>query len=205
MPAYFFTRRLYSSWHHMCTLFFYTLLLKASIAWVCIDMAMKACARCPHFLMFGHLFFQTIFFPFCLLSSLAVVIWSFRLQFSGIFCCAFLLLPLFLWFEFVNLGRWDMDVSNFPFFSSFGCTFSIIAYIEFVAICSNYFESYVCRCSLTDAQKVFDEMPQRNLTICYNALISGYVQNCHFLNRFLLFSEIRLRRVSFSAVAILEF
>ncbi|XP_006341234.1 putative pentatricopeptide repeat-containing protein At3g11460 [Solanum tuberosum] len=64
--------------------------------------------------------------------------------------------------------------------------------------------SMYCRCKLTEfAQKVFDEMPQRNLTVCYNALISGYVQNGNFLNGFLLFSEMRLRGVLFNAVTVL--
>lgn len=60
-----------------------------------------------------------------------------------------------------------------------------------------------CRCNLTEfARKVFGEMPQRK-TVCYNALISGYVQNCNFLNGFLLFSEMRFRGVSFNAVTVL--
>ncbi|XP_060201174.1 putative pentatricopeptide repeat-containing protein At3g11460, mitochondrial [Lycium barbarum] len=64
--------------------------------------------------------------------------------------------------------------------------------------------SMYCKCNLTAlARKVFDEMPQRNLTVCYNALISGYVQNSDFLNGFSLFNEMRLRGVEFNAVTIL--
>ncbi|XP_059306094.1 putative pentatricopeptide repeat-containing protein At3g11460, mitochondrial [Lycium ferocissimum] len=64
--------------------------------------------------------------------------------------------------------------------------------------------SMYCKCNLTElARKVFDEMPERNLTVCYNALISGYVQNSDFLNGFSLFNEMRLRGVEFNAVTIL--
>ncbi|MCD7449693.1 hypothetical protein HAX54_001122 [Datura stramonium] len=61
--------------------------------------------------------------------------------------------------------------------------------------------SMYCRCNLTEsAQEVFDEIPQRSLTVCYNALISGYVQNCNFLNGFSLFTEMRQRGIAFNAV-----
>ncbi|MCD7452668.1 putative pentatricopeptide repeat-containing protein, mitochondrial [Datura stramonium] len=64
--------------------------------------------------------------------------------------------------------------------------------------------SMYCRCNLTEsAQEVFDEIPQRSLTVCYNALISGYVQNCNFLNGFSLFTEMRQRGVPFNAVTFL--
>ncbi|XP_009768550.1 putative pentatricopeptide repeat-containing protein At3g11460, mitochondrial [Nicotiana sylvestris] len=64
--------------------------------------------------------------------------------------------------------------------------------------------SMYCKCKLAEhAQKVFDEVTQRNLTVCYNSLISGYVQNDKFLNGFYLFSEMRLRGLEFNAVTIL--
>ncbi|KAK4343193.1 hypothetical protein RND71_039009 [Anisodus tanguticus] len=66
--------------------------------------------------------------------------------------------------------------------------------------------SMYCKCGLTElARKVFDEMPEPSLTVCYNALISGYVQNYDFLNGFSLFCEMRLRGVEFNAVTILGF
>ncbi|CAN4117308.1 unnamed protein product [Withania somnifera] len=64
--------------------------------------------------------------------------------------------------------------------------------------------SMYCKCSLIEfAQKLFDETPQRNLTVFYNCLISGYVQNCDLLSGLLLFYEMRLRGVSFNAVTVL--
>ncbi|KAM3217812.1 putative pentatricopeptide repeat-containing protein, mitochondrial [Capsicum annuum] len=64
--------------------------------------------------------------------------------------------------------------------------------------------SMYCKCGLNEfAQKMFDEMPERKLGVCHNALISGYVRNGDLLNGFLLFGEMRLKGVSFNAVTVL--
>ncbi|KAL3839288.1 hypothetical protein ACJIZ3_023879 [Penstemon smallii] len=68
------------------------------------------------------------------------------------------------------------------------------------ALISMYFKF----CLLENAYKVFDESPDsRKLTVCYNALISGYVQKARFLNGLLLFREMRVEGVPFNAITIL--
>ncbi|KAL3532105.1 hypothetical protein ACH5RR_005626 [Cinchona calisaya] len=62
--------------------------------------------------------------------------------------------------------------------------------------------SMYCKCSLTDdAYKVFDGSPLcRKMTVCYNALIAGYVQNSGLYNGVFLFCEMRRMGVLFNAV-----
>lgn len=62
-----------------------------------------------------------------------------------------------------------------------------------------------CKCWSPDtAYKLFDESPKSwELTVCYNALISGYVQDSQFSNGLLLFREMRSRGVAFNAVTVL--
>lgn len=59
-----------------------------------------------------------------------------------------------------------------------------------------------CKCLLTeDAYKVFGENSLcKKLTVCYNALIAGYVQNSDPLNGVLVFREMRRMGVSVNAV-----
>ncbi|CAL5350664.1 unnamed protein product [Camellia sinensis] len=65
--------------------------------------------------------------------------------------------------------------------------------------------SMYCKCCLIDnARKLFDESPQsRLLTVCYNALISGYTFNSHFFNAIMLFCHMREVGVSVNAVTVL--
>ncbi|KAL2509965.1 putative pentatricopeptide repeat-containing protein [Forsythia ovata] len=65
--------------------------------------------------------------------------------------------------------------------------------------------SMYCKCWSPDiAYKLFDESPKSwELTVCYNALISGYVQDSQFSKGLLLFREMRSRGVAFNAVTIL--
>ncbi|XP_027173380.1 putative pentatricopeptide repeat-containing protein At3g11460, mitochondrial [Coffea eugenioides] len=62
--------------------------------------------------------------------------------------------------------------------------------------------SMYAKCLLSeDAYKVFDENPLcKKLTVCYNALIAGYVQNSNLLNGVSLFCEMRRMGVSVNAV-----
>lgn len=50
---------------------------------------------------------------------------------------------------------------------------------------------------------MFDESPQRRLTVCHNALISGYTQNHQLESAVLLFCQMRLADVSVNAVTML--
>lgn len=65
--------------------------------------------------------------------------------------------------------------------------------------------SMYCKCSLTEnAEKVFDEIPvTRTLTVCYNALIAGHVQNGSVSRAMLLFSEMRRTGVLINTVTML--
>ncbi|CAH9110059.1 unnamed protein product [Cuscuta epithymum] len=65
--------------------------------------------------------------------------------------------------------------------------------------------SMYCKCGLVEnASQVFDQNPQsRKLTVCYNALISGYITNSNFRKGCLLFREMRSNGVVFSAVTML--
>ncbi|KAL5545820.1 hypothetical protein UlMin_005507 [Ulmus minor] len=65
--------------------------------------------------------------------------------------------------------------------------------------------SMYCRCSLVEnARQVFDENPQsRKLTVCYNALISGYTLNSRFCDGVSLFCKMREAGVSFNSVTML--
>ncbi|PKI38512.1 hypothetical protein CRG98_041077 [Punica granatum] len=61
-----------------------------------------------------------------------------------------------------------------------------------------------CQCNLIgSARKVFDECPQGNLTVCYNALTSGYAFNSRFLDAVALFCQMRELGVSFNSVTML--
>lgn len=60
------------------------------------------------------------------------------------------------------------------------------------------------QCNLIEsARKVFDENPQRNLTVCFNALISGYAFNYRFLDAAALFCQMREMNISFNSVTML--
>ncbi|KAK3024661.1 hypothetical protein RJ639_044277 [Escallonia herrerae] len=65
--------------------------------------------------------------------------------------------------------------------------------------------SMYCKCCLVgNARKLFDESPQsKQLTVCYNALISGYTQNSQFSNAVALFCQMRLAGVAFNSVTML--
>ncbi|KAL0374859.1 UNVERIFIED_CONTAM: putative pentatricopeptide repeat-containing protein, mitochondrial [Sesamum radiatum] len=65
--------------------------------------------------------------------------------------------------------------------------------------------SMYCRFSLLEkAYNVFDEIPDSTrLTVCYNALISGFVQKNRLSNGLVLFSEMRGKEVSLNEVTIL--
>ncbi|KAF3949568.1 hypothetical protein CMV_024576 [Castanea mollissima] len=62
-----------------------------------------------------------------------------------------------------------------------------------------------CRCSSIEyARKVFDKNGEsRKLTICYNALISGYTSNSRFYDGVLLFCKMRTAGVSGDSVTML--
>ncbi|XP_057466851.1 putative pentatricopeptide repeat-containing protein At3g11460, mitochondrial [Actinidia eriantha] len=62
-----------------------------------------------------------------------------------------------------------------------------------------------CRCgSVENARKVFDESPQsKTLTVCYNALIAGYVYNSQMENGIVLFLRMRELDVWVNAVTVL--
>lgn len=62
-----------------------------------------------------------------------------------------------------------------------------------------------CKCSIVgDAYKVFDENPQaRSLTVCFNALISGYTSNSQISGAIMLFCRMRESGVSYNAVTML--
>ncbi|KAL9153523.1 hypothetical protein ABFS82_10G055100 [Erythranthe guttata] len=58
--------------------------------------------------------------------------------------------------------------------------------------------------SLENAHKVFDEIPHSTRsTVCYNALISGFIQKSRFSDGMLLLREMRAREVPVNAVTIL--
>eukprot|EP00257_Ricinus_communis_P027689 XP_025015103.1 putative pentatricopeptide repeat-containing protein At3g11460, mitochondrial [Ricinus communis] len=61
------------------------------------------------------------------------------------------------------------------------------------------------RCALIDnARKVFDENRQSSkLTVCYNALISGYAMNCRVKDAVLLFNDMRELGVEINGVTML--
>ncbi|GLT94718.1 hypothetical protein SLE2022_124470 [Rubroshorea leprosula] len=65
--------------------------------------------------------------------------------------------------------------------------------------------SMYCRCSLIDdARKVFDENPKtRELTVCYNALLSGYALNSRVFDAVTLFKRMRKVGVSVNSVTLL--
>ncbi|KAI6696446.1 hypothetical protein NL676_016565 [Syzygium grande] len=65
--------------------------------------------------------------------------------------------------------------------------------------------SMYSRCSLVDdARKVFDRCPQsRRLTVCYNALVSGYTSNSRFSDAVSLFCRMREMGVSVNSVTML--
>ncbi|KAI3471805.1 hypothetical protein Pfo_028458 [Paulownia fortunei] len=65
--------------------------------------------------------------------------------------------------------------------------------------------SMYCRfCLLGNAYNVFDEIPESTrLTVCYNALISGFVQKTRFSNGLLLLRDMRVKGVPLNAVTIL--
>ncbi|KAL3642691.1 hypothetical protein CASFOL_013506 [Castilleja foliolosa] len=65
--------------------------------------------------------------------------------------------------------------------------------------------SMYCKFSLLEnARNVFDEIPESNRqTVCYNALISGFVQRSRFLDGLILFCEMRAKNVPLNAVTIL--
>lgn len=50
---------------------------------------------------------------------------------------------------------------------------------------------------------MFDENPQRNLTVCFNAMISGYAFNSRFSDAAVLFCQMRKMDVSFNSVTML--
>ncbi|KAG8376738.1 hypothetical protein BUALT_Bualt09G0095000 [Buddleja alternifolia] len=57
---------------------------------------------------------------------------------------------------------------------------------------------------LVNAYNVFDESPDSTgLTVCYNALMSGFIQKSRFSNGLLLFREMRAKGVAFNSVTIL--
>ncbi|KAK4766970.1 hypothetical protein SAY86_014721 [Trapa natans] len=53
------------------------------------------------------------------------------------------------------------------------------------------------------ARQVFDESPQRYLTVCFNALISGYAYNSRLFDAAALFSQMRQLNISFNSVTML--
>ncbi|KAH7554090.1 hypothetical protein JRO89_XS12G0109100 [Xanthoceras sorbifolium] len=65
--------------------------------------------------------------------------------------------------------------------------------------------SMYCKCALMDsARKVFDENTQSmKLTVCYNALIAGYVLNLRNCDAVLLFNKMRELGVEINAVTML--
>ncbi|KAL3755638.1 hypothetical protein ACJRO7_002653 [Eucalyptus globulus] len=65
--------------------------------------------------------------------------------------------------------------------------------------------SMYAHCSLIDdAGKVFDHCPQsRRLTVCYNALVSGYTSNSRFSDAVSLFRQMREMGVSANSVTML--
>ncbi|TXG58244.1 hypothetical protein EZV62_016073 [Acer yangbiense] len=65
--------------------------------------------------------------------------------------------------------------------------------------------SMYCKCALIDsARKVFDENTQSmKLSVCYNALLSGYVLNLRYCDAFLLFGKMRELGVEINAVTML--
>lgn len=65
--------------------------------------------------------------------------------------------------------------------------------------------SFYCKCSSVDrARKVFDESGEsRKLTVCYNALISGYTLNSRFYDGVVLFCKMREAGVSVNSVTML--
>lgn len=62
-----------------------------------------------------------------------------------------------------------------------------------------------CKCSLIDdARQVFDENPRsRELTVCYNALLSGYAMNSRATDAVTLFTKMRKFGVSVNSVTVL--
>ncbi|KAI3667551.1 hypothetical protein L6452_42616 [Arctium lappa] len=57
---------------------------------------------------------------------------------------------------------------------------------------------------ISDARQLFDESPQsQKLTVCYNALVAGYMQNDQFLTGYRLFSRMRSLGVRVDAVTML--
>ncbi|CAK9145143.1 unnamed protein product [Ilex paraguariensis] len=65
--------------------------------------------------------------------------------------------------------------------------------------------SMYCKCCRTnDARTLFDENPEsRRLTVCYNALIAGYVQNSLFSDGFAMFRAMRLAGMEVNAITML--
>lgn len=65
--------------------------------------------------------------------------------------------------------------------------------------------SMYCRCYLLEnARKVFDENPQsRKLTVCYNALLSGYTLNSKFSDAVVLFCRMREMGVAVGSITML--
>ncbi|KAL8213816.1 hypothetical protein R6Q57_003265 [Mikania cordata] len=61
------------------------------------------------------------------------------------------------------------------------------------------------KCGLIeDARQLFDESPHsQNLTVCYNALVSGYIRNNQFLNGSELFARMQFNGVRIDAVTLL--
>ncbi|KAK1427149.1 hypothetical protein QVD17_15832 [Tagetes erecta] len=59
-------------------------------------------------------------------------------------------------------------------------------------------------CLIQDARQLFDESPHsQKLTVCYNALVSGYTRNNQFLTGYELFSRMRFMGVVVDAVTML--
>ncbi|KAK9156768.1 hypothetical protein Scep_003342 [Stephania cephalantha] len=56
---------------------------------------------------------------------------------------------------------------------------------------------------ITNAHKVFDEMPQRSLTVCYNALIAGFVLNDRFFEAMELFRQMGRDGVGLNSITLL--
>ncbi|KAK9069180.1 hypothetical protein SSX86_013296 [Deinandra increscens subsp. villosa] len=65
--------------------------------------------------------------------------------------------------------------------------------------------SFYGKCSLVkDARQLFDESPHsQKLTVCYNALISGYTRNDQFVSGYKLFARMRFMRIPVDAVTML--
>ncbi|XP_042498117.1 putative pentatricopeptide repeat-containing protein At3g11460, mitochondrial [Macadamia integrifolia] len=65
--------------------------------------------------------------------------------------------------------------------------------------------SMYCKCSLIEnGQKLFEQSPQPSkLTVCYNALISGYTLNFQFPNASLLFCRMQRTGVAFDDITML--